>query len=94
MLIVFYATLRLQSHNRFVKKALRLKPGVAIVTSYEGLKALQSVLLPHPWDVAVLDEGQRIRNPDAEVTLLCKQIRTAARLVLTGKSLSLGNCYF
>jgi DNA excision repair protein ERCC-6 len=56
------------------------------VTSYEGLKALQTVLLPHPWDVAVLDEGQRIRNPDAEVTLLCKQLRTAARLVLTGKS--------
>jgi SNF2 family DNA or RNA helicase len=89
MFFMLHAILCLLSHTRFVKKALRLKPGVAIVTSYEGLKALQSALLPHPWDVAILDEGQRIRNPDAEVTLLCKQIRTAARLVLTGKSLTL-----
>ena len=27
------------------------------------------------WDYVVLDEGHKIRNPDAEVTLACKQVR-------------------
>ncbi|CAM9862204.1 unnamed protein product [Scytosiphon promiscuus] len=59
-------------------------PDVVVVTSYEGMKALKALLLPCNWDYCVLDEGQRIRNPDAEVTLICKQIRTVHRLALTG----------
>eukprot|EP00752_Nemacystus_decipiens_P004421 g4036.t1 len=59
-------------------------PDVVVVTSYEGMKSLKALLLPCNWDYCVLDEGQRIRNPDAEVTLMCKQIRTVHRLVLTG----------
>lgn len=42
-------------------------PEVVIVTSYEGMKSLKSHLLPCNWDYSILDEGQRIRNPDAEV---------------------------
>lgn len=40
---------------------------VVVVTSYEGMKSLKAFLLPCNWDYCVLDEGQRIRNPDAEV---------------------------
>jgi len=32
----------------------------------------------------VLDEGHKIRNPDAEVTILCKQMQTVHRVVMTG----------
>ena len=32
----------------------------------------------------MLDEGQKIRNPDTEVTLQCKSIRTVHRLLLSG----------
>lgn len=42
-------------------------PDVVVVTSYEGMKSLKALLLPCNWDYCVLDEGQRIRNPDAEV---------------------------
>lgn len=42
-------------------------PDVIVVTSYEGMKSLKALLLPCNWDYCVLDEGQRIRNPDAEV---------------------------
>ncbi|CAM9824223.1 unnamed protein product [Ectocarpus sp. 12 AP-2014] len=59
-------------------------PEVVVVASYEGMKSLKAFLLPCNWDYCVLDEGQRIRNPDAEVTLICKQIRTVHRLILTG----------
>ncbi|KAG5176938.1 P-loop containing nucleoside triphosphate hydrolase protein [Tribonema minus] len=66
------------------RRALRLAPAVVALTSYEGLRTLQRRLLSHDWDVAVLDEAQRIRNPDADITLVCKQLRTSARLALTG----------
>eukprot|EP00963_Diacronema_lutheri_P009972 scaffold941_cov454-Pavlova_lutheri.AAC.2 len=36
------------------------------------------------WEYAVLDEGHRVRNPDAQITLACKSLRTKHRLVLTG----------
>ena len=38
-----------------------------------------------PFAAAVLDEGQRIRNPDADTTMACKAcLRTAHRLVISG----------
>lgn len=43
---------------------------IVVVISYEGLKSLKTSLLPCDWDYGILDEGQRIRNPDAEVTEL------------------------
>lgn len=49
-----------------VRRILGL-PDVVVVTSYEGMKSLKALLLPCNWDYCVLDEGQRIRNPDAEV---------------------------
>lgn len=41
-----------------------------VLASYEGLKSLKALLLPCNWDYGILDEGQRIRNPDAEVRCL------------------------
>ncbi|KAL0282390.1 UNVERIFIED_CONTAM: DNA excision repair protein CSB [Sesamum angustifolium] len=41
-------------------------------------------LLDIEWGYAVLDEGHRIRNPNAEVTLVCKQLQTVHRIIMTG----------
>uniref|UniRef100_A0A2N9H2X4 Helicase C-terminal domain-containing protein n=1 Tax=Fagus sylvatica TaxID=28930 RepID=A0A2N9H2X4_FAGSY len=35
-------------------------------------------------DKAFLDEGHRIRNPNAEITLVCKQLQTVHRIIMTG----------
>ena len=70
-------------HHRFDVSS----PGrrcVVCVCSYEALRKWRDVLLPLPWGYAVLDEGQRIRNPHAEITAICKQFRTPHRLLLTG----------
>ena len=51
-------------------------PKPQLITSYEGLRAepLKSVLLGVPsWGAVVLDEGQRIRNAEADVS----QVREA-----------------
>jgi DNA excision repair protein ERCC-6 len=41
-------------------------------------------LLPIKWSYCVLDEGHQIRNPDAEITICCKKLKTCHRIVLTG----------
>ncbi|OQS02143.1 DNA excision repair protein ERCC-6 [Thraustotheca clavata] len=60
------------------------KKGGVVLTTYENLRANASHILPNDWDYVVLDEGHRIRNPDAEITLVCKQLRTVHRIILTG----------
>ncbi|CRK34027.1 hypothetical protein BN1708_019374, partial [Verticillium longisporum] len=44
----------------------------------------QDELLHVEWDYAVLDEGHKIRNPNAEITVLCKELRTPNRIILSG----------
>lgn len=46
------------------------------MTTYSCIRLDQDLLLAHKWDYVVLDEGHKIRNPDAVVTLACKQVRT------------------
>ena len=45
-----------------------------LVTSYSSVRLRQDILLRHDWHYVILDEGHQIRNPDAHVTLACKQV--------------------
>merc|ERR1719253_1299547 len=58
--------------------------GYAIVTTYESIRRSPEEWTNHNWSYVVLDEGQKIRNPDADVTLACKRLRTPHRLLLSG----------
>ncbi|GMF14436.1 unnamed protein product [Phytophthora fragariaefolia] len=58
--------------------------GGVVITTYENVRQYQSMFLTREWDYVVLDEGHRIRNPDAETTLACKQLRTVHRIILSG----------
>lgn len=46
--------------------------GYAFVTTYENLRRNPDVWIAHPWSYVVMDEAQKIRNPDADITLVCK----------------------
>ena len=46
-----------------------------IVTTYAGLRLSHQLLLRYQWEYVILDEGHKIRNPDSEITLVCKQVR-------------------
>lgn len=61
-----------------------VKENGVLVTSYAGVSKLSGLLLKHDWHYVVLDEGHKIRNPDAQTTLACKQFRTPHRLILSG----------
>lgn len=58
--------------------------GYAIVTTYENLRRNSDIYTAHEWSYVVLDEAQKIRNPDADITLACKRIRTPHRLAMSG----------
>lgn len=70
------------ARNELIAKCIAEK-GILIV-SYETLRIHRDLLVSRPWEYAVLDEGHRIRNPDAETTVICKSLRTSHRLLLSG----------
>ena len=55
-----------------------------LVCSYDTVRQHSTLLLDAPWQYVVLDEGHKIRNPDAEITQICKRFGTRHRLILTG----------
>ena len=61
-----------------------LNHGHVLVTTYAGLQTYANLLIPVNWDYAVLDEGHKIRNPNAGITIYCKELRTANRVILSG----------
>ncbi|KAF4464960.1 dna excision repair ercc-6 [Fusarium albosuccineum] len=75
--------------NKSEKAAKRIVNGVVknghvLVTTYTGLQTYADILLPVQWDYAVLDEGHKIRNPNAEITVTCKELNTPNRVILSG----------
>jgi SNF2 family DNA or RNA helicase len=55
-----------------------------VITSYALLLRDRDVLLRQPWHVAVLDEAQNIKNPDAKTALIARLLNTRQRVALTG----------
>ena len=59
-------------------------PNGVLITTYESLRIYQDVLTSKKWGYIILDEGHKIRNPDAALTLACKRFETPHRIILTG----------
>lgn len=64
-------------------KTMNACSGVLIM-SYQSVHANRELLSSLSWHYVVLDEGHKIRNPDAQVTLAVKQLATVHRLILSG----------
>ena len=62
------------SQKRLIRE-MALESGV-LVTSYSHVVTQLDTLLQYDWQYVVLDEGHKIRNPDAQVTLAVKQVRS------------------
>ena len=61
-----------------------VKTGGVVVTTYETMRRGAEYLTRPRWSYAVLDEGHKIRNPDADVTQAVKGLDTPHRLLLSG----------
>jgi DNA excision repair protein ERCC-6 len=58
--------------------------GHVLITTYGGLQTYGDILIPIRWAYAVLDEGHKIRNPNAAITVCCKELQTPNRIILSG----------
>ncbi|KAJ6260591.1 DNA repair and recombination protein RAD26 [Drechslerella dactyloides] len=58
--------------------------GHVLISTYTGLTTYQKLLLDTEWECVVLDEGHRIRNPEAKITMAAKQLRSPTRFILSG----------
>uniref|UniRef100_A0A8C4TWE2 DNA excision repair protein ERCC-6 n=1 Tax=Falco tinnunculus TaxID=100819 RepID=A0A8C4TWE2_FALTI len=55
-----------------------------LITSYSYIRLMRDNIHSYDWHYVILDEGHKIRNPNAAVTLVCKQFRTPHRIILSG----------
>lgn len=69
--------------NALIARSIQSSSGI-LLTTYEQLRVVREKLLDVNWGYAILDEGHRIRNPDAGITLVCKQLQTVHRIIMTG----------
>ena len=58
--------------------------GGVLVTSYSGIRIYRESLTLYSWDYVILDEGHKIRNPQSEITRLCKEYTTCHKIILSG----------
>ncbi|XP_076819187.1 DNA excision repair protein ERCC-6-like [Clavelina lepadiformis] len=55
-----------------------------LVTSYERVRLALENLLSKSWHYVILDEGHKIRNPEATITHSVKMFATPHRIILSG----------
>ncbi|GAA6107372.1 DNA excision repair protein ERCC-6 isoform X1 [Tachysurus ichikawai] len=55
-----------------------------LITSYSNVRIMQDYIQKYDWHYIILDEGHKIRNPNAGVTVASKQFRTPHRFILSG----------
>ncbi|CAN9499846.1 unnamed protein product [Ophioblennius macclurei] len=79
----------LHETGSFTSNKEKLVPEIAschgiLITSYSAVRNMQDVLQRYDWHYIILDEGHKIRNPNAGVTTASKQFRTPHRFILSG----------
>ena len=72
-----------ESERREAIKQASTNHGV-LITSYETMRLSIDALLEATWVILILDEGQKIRNPHASLTIASKRFSTARRVLLSG----------
>lgn len=58
-----------------------------VLTSYSLAKRDSDNIMATSWKSVILDEAQHIKNPNSQNAMMCKQIPSAHRIILTGTPL-------
>jgi len=82
--------------EKLIERVASWNNGV-LITTYESLRIYHEIMIEQEWGYIgkyhwvvllntciVLDEGHKIRNPDAATTLACKRFNTPNRIILSG----------
>ena len=66
------------------KLSKEIREADLVVTTYGTLRTDIEKLREQPFDVAVIDEAQFIKNPKSQAAIACKQLRATHKIALTG----------
>jgi superfamily II DNA or RNA helicase len=82
----FYPSLRVHRWNGDGANALTAARDEAdiIVVNYAQLRSLSPAIAKVPWQAAILDEAQYIKNPDSQTAQAARALTADYRLALTG----------
>ncbi|KAG4306128.1 hypothetical protein PORY_000116 [Pneumocystis oryctolagi] len=72
----------IRSIKKIIEKITTL--GHVLIITYSGLRIYREYLFENKWAYCVLDEGHKIRNPESDISFICKQIKTPHRIILSG----------
>ena len=61
-----------------------LAPGQVVICSYRMLLQDQEALCKQPWNLALLDEAQYIKNPEAKTSRACFALKAEIRVTTSG----------
>uniref|UniRef100_A0A0N5AA18 DNA repair and recombination protein RAD54-like n=1 Tax=Syphacia muris TaxID=451379 RepID=A0A0N5AA18_9BILA len=86
---IFHSSGTFRGHDSvLVRKFSKLRrDGSVLITSYTTFTKKYKLLISVDWHYVILDEGHKIRNPNAQTTMAIKDIRTPHRLLLSGSPL-------
>uniref|UniRef100_A0A0R3S1B2 DNA repair and recombination protein RAD54-like n=1 Tax=Elaeophora elaphi TaxID=1147741 RepID=A0A0R3S1B2_9BILA len=76
-----------QSAQLIQKMVVPRSDGNVLLTSYGTFAKNRKHLVDKTWHYVILDEGHKIRNPEAQITLAVKEVCTPHRLILSGSPL-------
>jgi len=79
---ILHETADMATRERILERATKRR-GILIV-SYELVRIYAASFLMHEWSYIILDEGQKIKNPRAQISQVCQRLRGLNRIVLTG----------
>jgi SNF2 family DNA or RNA helicase len=74
-------------HGDTANQSARSQSRLVLITNYEHLRLHADWFVAKAWEYVILDEGHRIRNPEAEITQVCKRLHTVHRIIMTGAPL-------
>ncbi len=80
----FKAPLRATAFRPDLIGSEELEQSDLVVANYAQLRLRSDYFLAQRWDVAILDEGQYIKSPDAQTTKSAYALQAGQRLILTG----------
>ncbi|VDK41211.1 unnamed protein product [Gongylonema pulchrum] len=80
-------TFRGQNVHLIRKMTAPRSDGSVLLTSYGTFQRNYKQLVDKSWHYVILDEGHKIRNPEAQITIAIKQVCTPHRLILSGSPL-------
>ncbi|KAI6191164.1 hypothetical protein M3Y97_00198300 [Aphelenchoides bicaudatus] len=86
---IFHHTGSFTGSRKALLRAMKTprKNGSVVITSYTTYTNYHEDFKKVNWHYVILDEGHKIRNPDAKTTMCLKELRTPHRLLLSGSPL-------